>query len=214
MGIQAFEGGKWYDAKILKRVDQEMEAYEIHYKNWNKRYDCVKYIKELREPEILITDPIPSPKAKSQIEEKLAPRKLKVGQPAKKGTHVKQPTRGRKIQDPTVSTSGSNSIAKGKIDQELKLIKIEAEAPGKIETQMLRQIKNQLKAAGAKFEHEPIREQYRTQLAVFSASFAQRHVQRLLTPKRKAASESGGELKKSKEEIDDDDVVDWEDLMS
>ena len=35
------------------------ESYIVHYKGWNKRYDEVKYLKDIREPQKIIMDPIP-----------------------------------------------------------------------------------------------------------------------------------------------------------
>ena len=34
------------------------EAYLIHYSNFNRRFDEVKYIRDIREPMVLIQDPI------------------------------------------------------------------------------------------------------------------------------------------------------------
>ena len=89
--VQALDGKEWYNAKVIRvsieiflsfwrpcfdlkifkiyfqRLEQELEAYEIHYKGWNKRFDCVKYSKEIRHPEVLIKDPSPSPKSKARI---------------------------------------------------------------------------------------------------------------------------------------------------
>ena len=36
----------------------EVEAYKVHYKNWNKRFDEIKSIKHIREPMLLIQDPL------------------------------------------------------------------------------------------------------------------------------------------------------------
>lgn len=57
-------------------MDQELEAYKIHYKGYNKRYDCVKYAREIRQPEVLITDPViptlsPKAQAKTEVIQKL-----------------------------------------------------------------------------------------------------------------------------------------------
>ena len=44
---------------ILQKTDHVAESYIVHYKGWNKRYDEVKYLKDIREPQKLIMDPIP-----------------------------------------------------------------------------------------------------------------------------------------------------------
>ena len=47
--------------------DADIESYEVHYKGWNKRFDC-KIPSRYSPSEIIINDPLPSPKTKSRLE--------------------------------------------------------------------------------------------------------------------------------------------------
>lgn len=53
------------------------ESYIVHYKGWNKRYDEVKYLKDIREPQKLIMDPIPgvNDNSENESEPKKIPKK-------------------------------------------------------------------------------------------------------------------------------------------
>ena len=51
------------------------ESYIVHYKGWNKRYDEVKYLKDIREPQKIIMDPIPGVNDNSDSEP-MEPKKI------------------------------------------------------------------------------------------------------------------------------------------
>lgn len=188
--VQALDGTNWYNAKVIRRLEQELEAYEIHYKGWNKRFDCVKYSKEIRHPEVLIKDPSPSPKSKARMKAAHEAKVSVIGKVAKKGTHVKKVRTSLKKK--SYLKNNSNDIS---IDAD---IKINAETPSKIESQMLNGIKATLKAYSiVDVKIDKIKEQYRAELSKFSSAFAQSQISSIL-----------------QEPTDDGDIVNWEDMMS
>ena len=99
------------------------ESYIVHYKGWNKRYDEVKYLKDIREPQKIIMDPIPGVNDNSEndsepMELKKIPKKR--NQQNNKTTRVGQ-FKGGKIQPTIVKTKisktakrNNNGIVAGK----------------------------------------------------------------------------------------------------
>lgn len=109
--VQCFSFNNWYDAKILSKTPNMAESYIVHYKGWNKRYDEVKYLKDIREPQKIIMDPIPGVNDNSEndsepMELKKIPKKR--NQQNNKNTRVGQ-CKGGKIQPTIVRTKISKT---------------------------------------------------------------------------------------------------------
>lgn len=79
------------------------ESYIVHYKGWNKRYDEVKYLKDIREPQKIIMDPIPGVNDNSENDSE--PMELK------KIPKKKNPQNNKKIQ-PTIVRNKISKTAK------------------------------------------------------------------------------------------------------
>ena len=77
------------------------ESYIVHYKGWNKRYDEVKYLKDIREPQKIIMDPIPGVNDNSENDSE--PTELK------KIPKKKNPQNNKKIQPTVVRTKISKT---------------------------------------------------------------------------------------------------------
>ena len=85
------------------------ESYIVHYKGWNKRYDEVKYLKDIREPQKIIMDPIPGVNDNSDSEP-MEPKKISK---KKKQQHNKkiQPTNVRTKISKTAKRNNNGIIA-------------------------------------------------------------------------------------------------------